>query len=245
MSGDRRMTQNKPGAAPPRRSPRLLAIGIGLLGLALAGCGTTAPPGPLGPVDLGDFQAEPRDLVRVEGVSDSHLLRLDRSGTVAKLERDRLAAFIKDVAGNRPESLRVALRGPAAPAQLRQVGDVLVANGVDPRHIVRADRGPGQRGTIVVAVERAIAVPPDCPGWINHVSAPEDNLTNPNFGCSNVTNFAAMVGDPHHLRQGASSIYTDGEVAATMVTDYRTDKVAARWKELPKINEKSNIVISR
>jgi pilus biogenesis lipoprotein CpaD len=233
MSGDQRMTEDKSGAAPARGKARLLSIGIGMLGLALAGCGTTAPPGPQGPVNLGDFSAAPRDLVQVESYSDSHPVRLGRGGYIGKPERDRLTAYIADVAKNRPESLRVVLRGPATPAQLRQVGDLLVADGVDPRHI-RADRRSGPRGTIVVAVERAIAVLPDCPGWINHVSAPEDNLTNPNLGCSDVTNFAAMVGDPHHLKQGASSIYTDGEVAATMVTDYRTDKVADRWKDLPR-----------
>jgi pilus biogenesis lipoprotein CpaD len=242
MSGGRQMTEAKSGAASPRGKTLLCAIGIGMLGLVLAGCGTTAPPGPEGPVNLGDYQGAPRDLLRVENLSNSHPVRLDRSGAAGRVERDRLAAFIKDVAGNRPESLRVALRGPASPGQLRQVEGLLVAHGVDPQHI-RADRRSGPRaprGTIIVAVERAIAVLPDCPGWINHVSAPEDNLTNPNFGCSDVTNFAAMVGDPHHLRQGASSIYTDGEVAATMVTDHRTDKVAERWKGLPQ-TEKTTI----
>jgi len=242
MSGDQRMTEDKSIAIPARRKARLLAIGTLMLGLVLAGCGTTAPPGPQGPVDLGDYQAAPRDLVQVESYSDSHPVRLGHGSSIGKPERDRLTAYIADVGKNRPESLRVVLRGPATPAQLRQVGDLLVADGVDPRHI-KADRRPAPRtprGTIIVAVERAIAVLPDCPGWINHVSAPEDNLTNPNFGCSDVTNFAAMVGDPHHLRQGASSIYTDGEVAATMVTDYRTDKVAERWKDLPK-TEKTSI----
>jgi pilus biogenesis lipoprotein CpaD len=247
MSEDQRMTEDKSGALAARSTTRLFAIGIAMLTLVLAGCGTTAPPSAQGPVDLGDFAAAPRDLIQVEGYSDSHAVRLDRSGNVGKLERDRLAAYIADVAKNRPESLRVALRGPASPAQLRQVEGLLVAHGVDPQHI-RADRRSGPRaphGTIIVAVERAIAVLPDCPGWINHVSAPEDNLTNPNFGCSDVTNFAAMVGDPHHLRQGASSIYTDGEVATTMMTDYRTDKVAERWKDLPQINERSNIIIGK
>jgi pilus biogenesis lipoprotein CpaD len=237
MSGDQRVTQDKSVAAPARCKARLLAIGIGMLGLVLAGCGTTAPPGPQGPVDLGDYQAAPRDLVQVEGYSDSHPVRLGQGGFIGKPERDRLTAYIADVAKNRPESLRVVLRGPATPAQLRQLGDLLVADGVDPRHI-RADRWSGpraQRGAIIVAVERAIAVLPDCPGWISHVSAPEDNLTNPNFGCSDVSNFAAMVGDPHHLKQGASSIYTDGERAASSVADYRADKLNTR--ELRKVNE--------
>jgi len=247
MSGDQRMTEDKSGALASRSTTRRFAIGIAMLALVLAGCGTTAPPSAQGPVDLGDFAAAPRDLIQVESYSDSHAVRLDRAGTVGKAERDRLAAYIADVAKNRPESLRVALRGSVSPAQLRQVEGLLVAHGVNPQHI-RADRRSGPRaprGTIIVAVERAIAVLPDCPGWISHVSAPEDNLTNPNFGCSDVTNFAAMVGDPHHLRQGASSIYTDGEVATTMVTDYRTDKVAERWKDLPQINEKSNILIGK
>ncbi len=236
MSGDRRMTAAQSRFAAPPAKARLFAIGFGMLSLVLAGCGTTAPPSALGPVDLGDFQAAPRDLVRVEGFSDSHLVRLDRTaGYVGKIERERLAAFIAHVAANRPESLRVVLRGAATQAQLKGVADLLVADGVDPTHIARTDLRSGPpvaRQTIVVAVERAIAVLPDCPGWINHVSAPEDNSTNPNFGCSDVTNFAAMVGDPHHLRQGASSIYTDGEVGATSVADYRADKV----KELPKLS---------
>jgi pilus biogenesis lipoprotein CpaD len=235
------MTEDKSGAAPGPSNARLLAIGIGLLALVLAGCGTTAPPSAQGPVNLGDFEAAPRDLVQVTGFSGSHTVRLDRAGTVGRPERDRLAAYIADVAKNRPESLRVALHGPATPAGLRRVAGLLIEIGVDPRHIVRADwrSGPrAPRGTIVVAVERAIAVLPDCPGWINHVSAPEDNLTNPNFGCSDVTNFAAMVGDPHHLKEGASSIYTDGEHAASSVADYRADKV----KELHKENETFNVI---
>jgi type IV pilus biogenesis protein CpaD/CtpE len=82
------------------------------------------------------------------------------------------------------------------------------------------------------------ALLPGCPGWSDHVSAPEDNRPNPNFGCSDVSNLAAMVGDPHHLREGASSIYSDGEVAATGVTEYRADKV----KDLPKTNEEFSVI---
>ena len=158
MSGDQRMTAAQSRFAAAQAKARLFAIGVGTLALVLAGCGTTAPPSALGSVDLGDFQAAPRDLVRVEGFSDSHLVRLDRAaGYVGKLERDRLAAFIADVAANRPESLRVVLRGAATQAQLKGVADLLVADGVDPTHIARADLLPGPpaaRGTIVVAVER-------------------------------------------------------------------------------------------
>ncbi len=89
--------------------------------------------------------------------------------------------------------------------------------------MVRSARPPS--GTIVVAVERAVAIDPYCPGSMDHPAAPEDNLTEPNFGCANVANFSAMVGDPHDLREPGWSIQHDGERAASDVTAYRTDKV--------------------
>jgi type IV pilus biogenesis protein CpaD/CtpE len=58
-----------------------------------------------------------------------------------------------------------------------------------------------------------------------------DNFSEPNLGCANAYNFAAMVGDPHHLDRGASSIYYLGERGAADVAAYRADKV----KKLPPI----------
>jgi pilus biogenesis lipoprotein CpaD len=208
------------------------ALAIGVLALFLAGCGATTPPG----VELGDYTVAPRDVLQVESIADSHVVRFGRAGSVGKPERDRLDAFVADIAENHPESLHVALRGAATPAQFRAVADRLVADGVDPRNVARAgwrSGPPVPRGAVAVAAERAVAVLPDCPGWIDHLSAPTDNRTNPNLGCSDLTNFAATVADPHHLSKGASSIYFDGERAATSVASYRADKV----KELPPMNE--------
>jgi pilus biogenesis lipoprotein CpaD len=237
---------NSSAVRAPIKIP-LVAIGIAVLALVLAGCGTTAPPGAPPGTDLGDYTAAPRDLIGVTSVADSHVVRPGRAGYVGKPERDRLDAFIADVAANRPESLHVSLHGRATPVQLNAVANLLVADGVDPKHILLADwriGPPVPGGTIVVAIERAIAMQPNCPGWVDHVSAPEDNHTNPNLGCSDVTNFAAMVGDPHHLSEGASSIYTDGEVAATSVAEYRTNTVVEKWKDLPQLS-RSNIGVSQ
>ena len=76
----------------------------------------------------------------------------------------------------------------------------------------------------MVAVERAIAVPPLSPGSTGHVTAPNDHLAEPNFGCSDMSNLAAMLADPHELRQASSTIYSDGERAANDVAAYRADK---------------------
>ena len=213
------------------------AITMALLALTVVGCGATTPPG----TDLGDYTAAARDLIGVSSFTDKHLVRLSgRDGSLANGERERLAAFISDVAENRPDSLRVALHGSANPAELRAVAGALVADGIAPDDIV-ADRRFGsnaERGTIVVAVERAIAIDPNCPGWADHVAAPADNRSSPNFGCSDVSNFAAMVADPHQLREPASRIYHSGERGASSVASYRADKV----KELPPLNESFTVI---
>jgi pilus biogenesis lipoprotein CpaD len=208
------------------------AIGLGIFALTVAGCEAAAPWG----ADLGDYQAAPRDLLGVQSIAGSHVVRLAGRDYVGRLEREKLGGFIAGIGENRPESLRIALRGPATRGQLRAVAELLVTDGVDPRHIVDADprsAPPAPRGTVAVLVERAIAIPPNCPGWVDHTSAPGDNVPHPNLGCADVSNFAAMVGDPHHLTQGASTIYHDGERGALSVTAYRTDKV----KDLPPINQ--------
>ena len=226
------MTRLRSSAAAPLPGGLCRAIGIGTLVLLLAGCvgTTTAPWG----FNLGDYRAAPRDLIGVASVAASHPVRLARGGHITKAERDNLDAFVAEVARNRPESLRVVLHGRATPAQVTTLRGLLVADGVDPRHIsLAADRRthpPVPRGTIVVAVERAIAIAPNCPGSMGHPTAPEDNLAEPNFGCADVANLAAMIGDPHHLVRGASSIYYLGERGAADVAAYREDKV----KELPK-----------
>ena len=214
------------------------AVCIALLALAMAGCGATAPPG----LVPEDYSGAARDRIAVASIPGTHFVHLGgKGGHFTRAERERLGSFVIAIAANRPESLRVALRGPAGPAQLKAVADQLMADGVDPKHIMLADRRsgpPAPPGTIVVEVERAVAAQRSCPGWVDHISAPEDNRTEPNFGCSNVSNFAAMVADPHDLIAGNSSIFHDGERGATSVANYRAGKV----KELPVLNESFSVI---
>jgi pilus biogenesis lipoprotein CpaD len=204
-----------------------------ILALMLAGCvvTTTAPWG----ADLGDYQDAARDLIGVTSFTASHVIRLGHGGAISEAERDRLGGFLTEIAYNRPESLRIVVHGRASPAHERAITAALVADGVSPEHILWARGGrtrpPVSHGTLVLAVERAIAIAPDCPGFMGHPSAPEDNFSEPNLGCANAYNFAAMVGDPHHLYRGASSIYYLGQRGAADVTAYRTDKV----KPLPRL----------
>jgi pilus biogenesis lipoprotein CpaD len=218
--------------APVSAALRRASTG-GALALALAGCvaTTTTPWG----VDLGDYQDSPRDLTGVASYAVSHVIRLGRGGAIPETERDRLGSFLAEIAYNRPESLRIVAHGRASPAQERAIIAALVADGVSPEHILwgRDIGRPVARGTIVLAVERAIAIAPECPGFMGHPAAPEDNFSEPNLGCANAYNFAAMIGDPHHIYRGASSIYYLGERGAADVAAYRADKV----KPLPRINQ--------
>jgi pilus biogenesis lipoprotein CpaD len=202
----------------------------GILALLLAGCTTTTPWG----FDLGDYQGAPRDLIAVASKSTDYTIRLDHGGGISRGERRALDTFLADLAYNRPESLRIVAHGRASPAQERAITSALVAGGVDPEHIIwtgdrRAAGGPVPRGTVVLAIERAIAITPNCLGFTGHPAAPHDNLSEPDVGCANAYSFAAMVADPHHLSNGASSIYSSGQRGASDVARYRDDKV----KQLP------------
>ena len=230
------MTEMTRKSAPGSTTLRRLAGGA-IVALLMGGCaGTTTATGGS---NLGDYQAAPRDLIGVSTFATSHVVHLSRGGKIGEAERKKLDAFIAHASRNRPESLRIVLHGRASSAQTRGLENLLMANGINPEHIVRAPHRPidppVRGGTIVVEVERAIAIIPNCPGATGHPTAPEDTLTEPNFGCANVANLAAMVADPHHLIRGASSIYYTGERGAADVAAYRTDKV----KALPKVNESS------
>src|SRR4051794_14969296 len=122
----------------------------------LAGCvdTTTAPWG----LDLGDYQAEARDLVGVTSFAASHVIRLGHGGVISEAERNKLGAFLAEVAYNRPESLRIVVHGRANSAQERAIAAALLADGVDQEHVLWVRDGrPGPsvpRGTVVLAVER-------------------------------------------------------------------------------------------
>jgi pilus biogenesis lipoprotein CpaD len=197
---------------------------VSVLSFAMTGCGLTVPPG----VAFIDYQADPAQVLAMNPRQESRVIEL--SGGLGGPDRERLAAFIAAIGGNRPESLQVEIQGAASPAQFSRVREMLIIDGVPPKNIVHESPPHGMpSGAIVIAVERAVAVLPECPGWADHESAPTDNLTNPNFGCSVTSNLAVMLGSPRDLARGQSNIYADGERAASTIDAYRADKV----KDLP------------
>jgi len=201
---------------------------LGLLALGVAGCGTTVPEG----TQTVDYQATPRDILHIETRHDSHAIQIDRrTGAVSAPERQRLDSFVQDFGRDRPDSIHAELHGAGSTEELEHVASLLVYRGLERSKIklFPGERGAAQgaRGTDIVTIvaTRAIAVIPPCPGWIDHIAAPGDNRVAPNLGCSDASNFAAMVSDPYDLISGQSSNYSDGERAAKAVQDYQLDRV--------------------
>jgi pilus assembly protein CpaD len=201
----------------------LLAMALSSASLGLAGCSSKdAPPEP-------HLFAEPAAL-QVVKTTDSHAVQVDASGHASPLELKRLDGFIADLAGNRPEALRLTISGPQSDERLRELAKHIAGHGIAADKIaIAAPQTPPRGGpashTVTVAVERAVATPPDCPGWSTAPTAPTDNTTSARLGCSNLNNLAVMVADPNDLVAGSTRLNADGATGAAAVKRYHDDKV--------------------
>jgi pilus assembly protein CpaD len=60
-------------------------------------------------------------------------------------------------------------------------------------------------GTVRIVVTRSTATVPGCPDWSAKNETNLKNASSSNYGCATNANLAAMVADPEHLIQGAST----------------------------------------
>jgi pilus assembly protein CpaD len=207
---------------------QIIAASAGALAVALGGCGETVPPG-TGPVV--DFQLQPRDVVKVEEHHATQVVFVNaRTGSVSPAERERIANFVSDFGGDRPESVHVNLHGNGPVEQFTPMIDALVNLGVERDKIKlfpgeRAGAAGGRSDSITMAATRTVAILPDCPGWLDHIAAPGDNKAEANFGCSNASNLGVMVADPADFAKGRSTPFSDAAPAINAVQLYKTDKV--------------------
>lgn len=77
-----------------------------------------------------------------------------------------------------------------------------------------------------LVVGRYVAVAPECAGWYSPeqrigMFANPDNRTDPNFGCSTASNFAAMIADPGDLVRGRALAPADSAGQALAIERYR------------------------
>jgi len=216
------------------RRPLRVAGLSGLLGLAavgICGCEPTAPEG----ATAINWEAPARDVLQTQSKTAAITIYLRGGSALAPAERRRLDAWLAGFGRDRPGSVHLVISGPTSRERLHAVAIEMIAAGVEPQKIELVPGRPGHWRSgepITVTATRAIALNPNCPGWIPHVAAPVDNELEPTMGCSNTSNLAAMITDPAELITGQSNPYHDGEVGVLAIERYRTDRV----KRLPEKN---------
>jgi type IV pilus biogenesis protein CpaD/CtpE len=133
--------------------------------------------------------------------------------------RAEVRDFVANVAGDRPESVRVLVAMPPAYACRRTV-----AAGISDAGVGRSNTAfvLGRDRLAHVRVERLTAQSTECyvPHAPNFISA-NDNSFDPALGCSTMANFGSMVADPHDLFAGHERIRSEGEPAASAVAAQR------------------------
>lgn len=200
---------------------RRVALPAALACLAAALVGCESPSGP-------PRQAATSLELNVNRTTERHDVQLGPTGRPSALERQRLDAFVADLAGNRPDALQATISGPHTEPQLRSIAKILADDGLDPKRIAIAPAGgaPIAAAPVSIVIDRYAVVPPPCAPWQALASASADNsATRPDFGCTNQKNLGAMIADPRDLIKSASSPYADGATAASAVQRYHEDKL--------------------
>ena len=193
----------------------------------LAVCTAANPP------RLGHTSSPSRPYaLQVVKTTESHVVQVDASGRASPLELKRLDGFIADLAGNRPEALRLTIKE----ARNRTSGCASFGEAHRrQRHRRRQDSDRGAADAVARWSSfarsdqwRSNARSPRCPTarpWSKLPAAPMDNTTSARLGCSNLNNLAVMVADPNDLVAGSTRLNADGATGAAAVKRYHDDKV--------------------
>lgn len=101
---------------------------------------------------------------------------------------------------------RIAIDDPlASPATYAAVQDIAARHGVLLSRDAPVTPGYVNAGAARIVVSRSAAKVPGCPDWSAKTDTNFKSATSPNYGCAVNSNMAAMIADPEHLIQGATS----------------------------------------
>jgi pilus biogenesis lipoprotein CpaD len=217
--------------------PRFQILPLFAAAATLAGCAQEASPAPT------PHAAAPQAFTLREQ-TESHTLQLGSDGKASALERDRLDAFIANLAIKRPDALHVSVGGTSNDVQLQGAVRMLAEDGIDPTKIVLAPtrQAAAATGQVIVEIDLYRADAPACAPWSTIVSATDDgNTGRPDLGCSDLANLDAMVADPRDLIKSSTTPYANGVTSATAVQRYNEDDVkplpeASGFGAIPKNN---------
>ncbi len=202
-------------------APLVMAAAV----LCLAGCVQRAPEPP-----AQAAQGIPPKLVVT--ANDSHrVIYVDpHTGKISPYSRAGFDSFLAQVSPGNPEAIHLRLRGPVSAKALVKISDIAVADGVerpkiviDPEPMTRMRRGydaPVQVEIVVYTVRQ-----PDCPRPSHTTTGDFENQPSSDYGCSFMSNMAAMVADPRDMVRGEPLGQMDSTVTSEAIQRLRDDKV--------------------
>lgn len=197
-----------------RKAPKALGAALTLsLGLALAGCG--------GMPSNRSLDSLHQPVVE----RTNYTLDLNTGpGGLSLPEQRRLAGWFE--AMDLRYGDRIAIDDPLSSGATRAAVETVAGKfGMLVGDDAPVTPGAVNAGMVRVIVTRSKASVPHCPDWSAKSDTNLLNGTSSNYGCATNSNLAAMVADPEHLIQGASTTGHTVVMSSTKAIDsYREAK---------------------
>ncbi len=207
-----------------RGDPMLRSLLAIALAASLAACASGPKPGAT--VSAEPLTPTQRYTIAVTHAPEQILLAPHETGLSApqRAALDDLVARWRDAGA---EALRIQAPTGGGPSSYRTAAAVqayLTAAGVTPAQVELGgyDVAPGQPVAIVVSFERYHAEGPKCGRDWKDFTATNDNDVNPNFGCANTANLAAMIANPEDLAHPQAETPPDADRRETVLAKYRS-----------------------
>lgn len=119
-------------------------------------------------------------------------------------------------------SLRRPSGGGTSASTARQVYQLLVKNGIDPKRISQGTYRASGNAPVMIAFTRTVAITKECGDWSTDLANTPDNQPYSNFGCSVQQNTAAMVQNPADLEVPRPSDPVEALPREQTLRTYRT-----------------------
>jgi pilus biogenesis lipoprotein CpaD len=178
--------------------------------------------------------------IQVVRTDQELIVRIDpATGEPAPADRQHLLDFIAGL--SRKQAIHVALSGPQRRERLERLVRILVAGGIEPRHVTvehASPTPPHAPDRVALDIAQYTLVLPACPDWSRPDALGDENPVFSNLGCATATNFSQMLADPKDLVEGRSAATVPAGPAADAVAAYRADKV----KEIPSDKQPPNLI---
>lgn len=166
----------------------------------------------------------------------SMTLRVNRgSYGLSNGSRERVARFLHKFRATDAGNSKLVISAPSGTsnevAAMQVVAEVrgMISEAGFPPSSVHVEANGGSRH-VRLSYLTVVAKGPECRNWPTNLAEQSDNLTHPNFGCSDQKNFAAMLANPADLLGPRSSTPRVGDRRDTQWDKYRKGQTTGARK---------------